>query len=81
MATECPRAPRALKNDDRAAAAGIPVVAGSIIPYNIATPDQNARMREINAWIAAWRRRCCVCSSWKWGQTPFPNGRGEGNRV
>jgi len=37
---------------DRAAAAGIPVVAGSIIPYNTATPDQNARMREVNAWIA-----------------------------
>jgi lysophospholipase L1-like esterase len=38
---------------DRAAAAGIPVVAGSIVPYNTATPEQNARMREINAWIAA----------------------------
>jgi len=37
---------------DRAAAAGIPVVAGSIVPYNTATPDQNARMRAINAWIA-----------------------------
>jgi acyl-CoA thioesterase I len=31
--------------------AGIRVVAGSIVPYNTATPDQNARMREINAWI------------------------------
>lgn len=38
---------------DRAAAAGIPVVAGSIVPYNTATAEQNARMREINAWIAA----------------------------
>jgi lysophospholipase L1-like esterase len=38
---------------DRAAAAGIPVVAGSIVPYNTATPEQNARMRAINAWIAA----------------------------
>ena len=37
----------------RAAAAGIPVVAGSIVPYNTATDEQNARMREINAWIAA----------------------------
>ena len=36
----------------RAAAARIPVVAGSIVPYNTATPDQNARMREINTWIA-----------------------------
>jgi len=37
----------------RAKAAGIKVVAGSIIPYNVATPAQNARMHEINAWIAA----------------------------
>jgi lysophospholipase L1-like esterase len=38
---------------DRALRANIAVVAGSIIPYNSATPDQNARMHEINAWIAA----------------------------
>jgi lysophospholipase L1-like esterase len=38
---------------DGAKAAGIAVVAGSIIPYNTATPDQNARMREINSWIHA----------------------------
>jgi lysophospholipase L1-like esterase len=31
--------------------AGIAVVAGSIIPFNTATPDQNARMHEVNAWI------------------------------
>jgi lysophospholipase L1-like esterase len=37
----------------RAAHAGIPVVAGSIVPYNTATPGQNARMREINDWIRA----------------------------
>ena len=37
---------------DRAARAGIPAVAGSIVPYNTATPDQNARMHAINAWIA-----------------------------
>lgn len=36
---------------ERAAAAGIRVVAGSIIPYDTATPDQNARMREVNDWI------------------------------
>jgi acyl-CoA thioesterase I len=30
---------------------GIRVVAGSILPYNTATPDQNARMREVNDWI------------------------------
>jgi lysophospholipase L1-like esterase len=35
----------------RAAQAGIRVVAGSIIPYNTATPEQNARMRQINAWM------------------------------
>ena len=35
----------------RAQAAGIKVIAGSIIPYNTATPDQNARMHEINDWI------------------------------
>lgn len=34
-----------------AAAAGIPAVAGSIVPYNTATPEQNATMRAINAWI------------------------------
>jgi lysophospholipase L1-like esterase len=33
--------------------AGIKVVAGTIIPYNTATADQNARMHEINAWIRA----------------------------
>ena len=36
---------------DRARAAGIPVVAGSIIPYNTATSDQNARMHAVNDWI------------------------------
>ena len=36
---------------DRANGAGVPVVAGTIIPYNTATPEQNARMHEINRWI------------------------------
>jgi lysophospholipase L1-like esterase len=36
---------------DRAAHGGIAVVAGSIVPYNTATTDQNARMREVNEWI------------------------------
>jgi len=27
------------------------VVAGTIIPFNTATPEQNRRMRQINAWI------------------------------
>ena len=38
---------------ERAAQAAIPVVAGSIVPYNSATDAANATMREINAWIAA----------------------------
>jgi acyl-CoA thioesterase-1 len=37
---------------DRALAAHIAVVAGSIIPYNSATAEQNARMHDINLWIA-----------------------------
>ncbi len=36
---------------DAAKRANIPVIAGTIIPYNSATPRQNARMREINEWI------------------------------
>jgi lysophospholipase L1-like esterase len=36
---------------DRAAHAGIRVVAGTIVPFNTATADQNARMHAINAWI------------------------------
>lgn len=39
---------------ERAEAAGIRVIAGTIIPFNTATPDQNGRMHQINAWI---RRR------------------------
>jgi lysophospholipase L1-like esterase len=35
----------------RAHDAGIRVVAGTIIPYNTATADQNARMHDINDWI------------------------------
>lgn len=34
-----------------ARAEAIPVVAGSIIPYNTATPAQNAAMHAINRWI------------------------------
>jgi lysophospholipase L1-like esterase len=37
---------------ERAALHDIPVVAGSILPYNTAGPVENARMREINAWVA-----------------------------
>jgi lysophospholipase L1-like esterase len=35
----------------RAADARIIVVAGSIVPYNTATADENARMHQINEWI------------------------------
>lgn len=36
---------------ERAGRASIPVVAGSIVPYNSATAAANAAMREINQWI------------------------------
>jgi lysophospholipase L1-like esterase len=36
---------------DRSHRADIPVVAGSIIPFNTATPSQNARMQAVNRWI------------------------------
>ena len=35
----------------RARQAGIIPVAGTIVPYNTATPGQNRRMRDVNAWI------------------------------
>jgi len=34
--------------------AKIIVVAGAIIPFNIATPDQNARMHAVNDWIRSY---------------------------
>jgi lysophospholipase L1-like esterase len=39
---------------DAARAAKIAVVAGSIIPFNVATADQNARMRAVNDWIRGY---------------------------
>jgi lysophospholipase L1-like esterase len=42
---------------DLARAARISVVAGSIIPYNTATPEQNARMRAVNGWIRDYADR------------------------
>jgi lysophospholipase L1-like esterase len=36
---------------DAARAGRIVAVAGTIIPYNTATPDQNARMHAVNEWI------------------------------
>ena len=40
----------------RAHDAGIRVVAGTIIPYNTASTDQNARMHDINDWIRTQAR-------------------------
>jgi len=37
---------------DRAVHAGIRVVAGTIVPYNTATAEQNAAMHAVNGWIA-----------------------------
>lgn len=39
---------------DAARAARIAVVAGSIVPYDTAGPDENARMRAVNAWIGGY---------------------------
>jgi lysophospholipase L1-like esterase len=36
---------------ERAHQSGIAVVAGTIIPYDTATPEQNQKMHQINAWI------------------------------
>ena len=41
---------------EAARAAGIRVVAGSIMRSNTATPGQNARLHGVNAWIASARR-------------------------
>jgi lysophospholipase L1-like esterase len=38
---------------DAAMRQGIRVVAGTIIPYNTATAEQNAKMHAVNAWIRA----------------------------
>ncbi|HJZ77086.1 MAG TPA: SGNH/GDSL hydrolase family protein [Vicinamibacterales bacterium] len=50
-----------------ASTARIPVVAGTIIPYNTASADANRRMHEVNAWIrdyaAAHRRDVVFCDT------------------
>ena len=48
---------------ERARAARIPVVAGTIVPYNTATPAQNKKMAAVNEWIAERARhdRSLVC--------------------
>jgi len=40
-----------------ARAARVQVVAGSIIPFDTATPDQNARMHAVNGWIREYAGR------------------------
>ena len=40
-----------------ARSAKMAVVAGSIIPYNVATADQNARMHAVNDWIRDYAAR------------------------
>jgi lysophospholipase L1-like esterase len=35
----------------RSGSSGIPLVAGTILPYNTATAEQNERMRAVNEWI------------------------------
>jgi lysophospholipase L1-like esterase len=40
-----------------ARAARIPVVAGTILPYNPAGADENARMRAVNDWIRDYAAR------------------------
>jgi lysophospholipase L1-like esterase len=42
---------------DAARAAHIAVVAATIIPYNSATADQNARMHAVNDWIRSYAAR------------------------
>jgi lysophospholipase L1-like esterase len=42
---------------DAARAARIVTVAGTIVPYNTATPDANVRMHEVNAWIRDYAAR------------------------
>ena len=42
---------------DAARAARIGLVAGTIVPYNTATADHNARMRAVNDWIRGYAAR------------------------
>jgi lysophospholipase L1-like esterase len=42
---------------DAARAAGIAIVAGTILPYDPAGADENARMRAVNGWIRDYTNR------------------------
>ena len=55
---------------DAARAANIAVVAGSIIPFNTAGADQNARMHAVNDWIRAYAAR----PSGRRGVLRYPRG-------
>jgi lysophospholipase L1-like esterase len=51
---------------DAARSAGIAAIAGTILPYNTATPDANERMRAVNEWIrlhAASRDDLAFCDT------------------
>ncbi|HZB25407.1 MAG TPA: GDSL-type esterase/lipase family protein [Vicinamibacterales bacterium] len=45
---------------DEALRRGIRLVAGTIVPYNTATPEQNGRMRQVNAWVREWSGRSAI---------------------
>jgi lysophospholipase L1-like esterase len=60
---------------ERARRAGIAVVAGSIIPYDTATAQQNERMHDINNWIRTFAETATSGSDH--GLTPGPPGRGR----
>jgi lysophospholipase L1-like esterase len=42
---------------ERAHSGRIAVIGGTIVPYNTATPEQNARMHAVNAWIGVQASR------------------------
>ena len=43
-----------------ARAAAIPIVAGTILPFNTATPDQTARMHAVNEWLRGYCARAAM---------------------
>ena len=63
----------------RARGSGIAVVAGTIVPYNTATPDQNARMRAIKRWIGERSRPRSREACW-FVDTRARGGRGRRSR-
>ena len=47
---------------DEALRRSIPVIAGTILPYDTATPEQNARMRQVNEWVRQRAERSAAMS-------------------